>query len=81
MPEEIKQTVLKPRFKLSKDELAKLIEGTTGQKPKSGFVGLSVSQLVDGSGIITWVDSEGPATAQTEKPLKKETDAGKSGSR
>ena len=83
MPEEIKEQVLKPKYTLTRAELASLIEHATGRKPKSGFTGLSVAQLVDGTGRIMWVDAETPEAEKTPakltptKPTKGQ-DAGKS---
>ena len=73
MPEPIVKPELRPSFRLSREELAALIEAATGQKPKNGFQSLSVSQSADGqTGVITWLDAAGDTPE--EKPKK----AGKS---
>lgn len=76
MPEPIEKPVLRPAFKLSRQELASVIETATGQKPKDGFHNLIVSQSMDGStGSISWVDAAGQL--KTAQPKEAKTSAKK----
>lgn len=71
MPEEVKQKTLRPAYKLSRDEVAKLIETATGQKPADGFHSLTVTMAMDGeSGQVTWVDAANRPNqiAKAQKP-------------
>lgn len=58
MPEEVKQKTLRPAYKLSREEIAKLVEDATGQKPDNGFHSVTLTMAMDGeSGNLQWVDA------------------------
>ena len=58
MPEALNKPTLRPQFKLSRDEISKLVEDTTGQKPKNGFHSVTLTMQMDGeAGTLTWVDA------------------------
>ena len=58
MPEEVKEETLRPVFKLSRDEIAKLVEDVTGQKPKEGFHSVTLTMQMDGEqGTLQWVNA------------------------
>ena len=58
MPEELQAQTLRPQFKLSRGEISKLVEDTTGQKPKNGFHSVTLTMQMDGeAGTLTWVDA------------------------
>ncbi len=71
MAEEIKQPVLRPQFKLSRDEIANAVEGMTGQKPKDGFHSVTLTMGMDGnSGNLTWVDAANLIPSLAPPPKK-----------
>ena len=72
MPEELQPQTLRPQFKLSRDEISKLVEDSTGQKPKDGFHSVTLTMQMDGeTGTLTWVDAaqRAKAIAKSTKPI------------
>ena len=58
MPEEVKQETLRPVYKLTRDEIAKVVEDATGQKPNEGFHSVTLTMQMNGeSGTMTWVNA------------------------
>ena len=72
MPEQIDVPTLRPQYKLDRNEIASLVEGATGQKPKDGFHSVTLTMQMDGeAGMLTWVDAANrvkPVAAST-KPI------------
>jgi len=72
MPEELQAQTLRPQYKLTRDEIAKLVEDTTGQKPKDGFHSVTLTMQMNGdAGTLTWVDAAErvKAVAKATKPI------------
>lgn len=68
MPEAIEEPVLRPKFKLTRDEIAKVIADATGQKPKPGFHSVTLVMQMDGeSGMLQWVDAANRTNLVTPK--------------
>ena len=69
MPEQIDVPTLRPQYKLDRNEIASLVEGATGQKPKDGFHSVTLTMQMDGeAGTLTWVDA-----ANRAKPVAAST--------
>ena len=68
MPESLNEQTLRPKFKVSRDEIAKAVEAATGQKPKDGFHSVTMTMQMDGeAGKIEWVDAANRVTSQAKQ--------------